>query len=113
VKAKECGDIRVCGYKDCARLNEQRRRAYRVLVRKPERAHLQDLGIDGRIIFKWIFKNLMEGWHGLDCSGSGYGQVTDSCQCGNKPSDFHKIPGISSLAKELEALYSIQFALCS
>jgi hypothetical protein len=34
-------------------------------------------------------------------------QVADSCQCGNKPSDFHKIPRISSLAKELGALYSI------
>jgi hypothetical protein len=27
------------------------------------------------------------GWgHGLDCSGSGYGQVTGSCKCGNEPS---------------------------
>jgi len=34
-------------------------------------------------------------------------QVADSCQCGNEPSDFHKIPRISSLAKELGALYSI------
>jgi hypothetical protein len=26
------------------------------------------------------------GWYGLDCSGSGYGQVESSCECGNDPS---------------------------
>jgi hypothetical protein len=31
--------------------------------------HLEDLGVDGRIIFKWIFRK-WNGGHGLDLSGS-------------------------------------------
>jgi len=30
------------------------RNSYRVLLLKPERGHLKRLGIDGRIILKWI-----------------------------------------------------------
>ena len=50
-----------------------------------ERYHLEDQGIDGRITLKWIFMK-WEWGHGLDLSGSGHGQVTGSCECGNEPS---------------------------
>ena len=49
-----------------------------------ERDHLQDPGVDGRIILRWIFRKWdVSVW---TASGSEYGQVAVTCKCGNEPS---------------------------
>ena len=42
-----------------------------------EREHLEDLRLNGRIILKWE--------HGMDWSGTGWGQVAGCCECGKDP----------------------------
>jgi len=44
---------------------------------------LKDPGVDGKMIFRWIFRKWVVG-HGLDSSGSNYEQMTDSCECGDE-----------------------------
>jgi hypothetical protein len=58
-----------------------------ILVGKlSDRDHLEDLGLDGKIILKRMFKKLNGVGHGLDCGGSGWRQVAGACECGNEPS---------------------------
>jgi hypothetical protein len=52
-----------------------RRGAYRILVGRPEgRDHLEDIGVDGKVIAKWIFKKWDgEPWTGLIWLRTGTG----------------------------------------
>ena len=50
-----------------------------------EREHLDDSGVHGRIILRWIFRK-WEAEHGLDSSISGEGQVVSCCKRGNEHS---------------------------
>jgi hypothetical protein len=47
-----------------------------------ERDHLEDAGVNGNIILKWIF-NKWDGGHGL----IWLRKLIGSCDCGNEPSD--------------------------
>jgi hypothetical protein len=54
---------------------EEGRGVYRILVRKPEGHQWGDQGVDGRIILRWIFKELNVGvwtrliWLGIETGG--------------------------------------------
>ena len=51
--------------------------------------NLEQRGVNGIIILKWILEKWNEG-HGLDRSGSGQGQVASCCECGNELSGVIK-----------------------
>jgi hypothetical protein len=64
--------------------------AYSVLVGKPEgKNHLEDLGVDGRIILECILRKQGEKvW--TRCLWFRIGLVADSCELGNEPSGYIK-----------------------
>ena len=81
------------------------RGVYRVSVGEFEgKNHLENPGVDGRVILRWIFRN------GLDWSGSGYGQVSGCCECVNDPWCSIQCGEISWLA---ENRLASQEGLCS
>jgi len=46
--------------------------------------HLEDTGVDGRIILRWIFRKwVVRAWTGS--VWLGIGTVGGSCECGNEP----------------------------
>jgi hypothetical protein len=50
----------------------ERRGAYRVLVGKlRERDHLEDLGVDGRIILRWMFRKWDGDMYSIDLAQDG------------------------------------------
>ena len=64
----------------------------RVVGNLRERGHLETLGIDGRIILRWICRKwvVMAWTDGLDQCGSRQGQVAATCECSNEPLVFIK-----------------------
>jgi hypothetical protein len=53
-----------------------------------ERNHLEDLGVDGRVILKWVLKKQGGAWTRL--IWVRIGQVMGCCKCGNEPSSSIK-----------------------
>ena len=58
-----------------------------------EKDYLQDVGVDGRIIFKIHLKESGEEGREMDWSGLGQGQVAGSCEHGDGPSGTIKSAG--------------------
>jgi hypothetical protein len=55
-----------------------------------ERDYLEDLSIDGKIMLEWIFKKWnWEKW--CEFTWLRIGQLTVSCECGNKSSGTIKL----------------------
>jgi hypothetical protein len=60
-----------------------------------ETDRLKYLGIDGRIILKWIVKKSVVEEHVLHSFGPGWGQVVGCREFGNEHSCVHKMRGVS------------------
>jgi hypothetical protein len=74
-----------------------------------ERDHLEDLGLDGRIILNWVFKKLVGGhdWLDLSWDRERWWALVKAVILG-----FHRKQGISRLPEDLlasqEGLHSME-----
>jgi len=50
---------------------------------------MEDTGVEGMIIVRWIFRKLEVG-HRQDRNGLGLGQVADCCECTDEPAVYIK-----------------------
>ena len=83
IRVIKSGRVTCAGHVACM---GDRRGVYRILEENlRERNHVEDLGVDGRIISKWSSRSGIRRL-GLDCFSSGYRRVVDACECGNEPS---------------------------
>jgi len=66
---------------------EKRRSVYRIWSgRLRDRDHMEDPGVDRRIILRWIFRKWVVGiWN-----GSSWLKMSDTCECRNESSDSIK-----------------------
>jgi hypothetical protein len=76
-----------------------------------ERANIEDIGIDGKIIFKLISKKLV-GKSGLDYSGLEYGEAADTCEHGNKMSGCVICEEFFQYLKNCQLLFSMSQTQC-
>ena len=72
-----------------------------------KKKHLEDVGVDGRIILELIFNECNWG-RSLERAGSESRQVAGSCECGNKRSGSIKCGEFLSLYEDLLALRRTQ-----
>jgi hypothetical protein len=64
---------------------------------------LEDPGVDGRIILRWVFRKWDWGY-GPDRSGPGYGQAAGFCECGNEHSVAKKCSEFLDLLRDGQLL---------
>ena len=72
----------------------EHRDPYRIMWRNHEgESHCEDLGVDGRIILKYIFIKENGVWPAL--FGSKYGKVTGCCENVGEHFESRKMPKVS------------------